>query len=683
MKCKRYVRIVSMAMAVVFAFAAAGCGKKTSEGKFKWIDSNLPGCGDKVDGIRLQDDFAAAANAEWLKSQTYDPVNKNGTFHDAQRTVDKNMRVLIDDSSVTGKNIELVRAFDGLYSDWDKRDELGAEPLRKYLERIDRIETVEDVEDYMLDNDGNPFAVMLFTLGTVKNDNKEDHLCLRLTQPSYSLGSSSFYSSDKSKIDSKKAVVLDKVSHVLTKLGYADSEIKQMVDSCVEFETKMAGINPGGDKSDYFSKVVGKSDFLSTTTYDMNSVLDHYGLGDTVNYTGDLSFLKGLDRVLRSENIEGIKAYFKVQLITKSLLLLDTDTFDYSQKAALNKDNPFAEVSVSYKDRYLFHTIQGSPLSAAMDQAYLDAYYDQKVYDDICGMLEDLRDGYKEIISGKDWLSADSKANIIEKLENMIFCVIRPSNEADYGDMSFASYDEGGTILDAYAKLNRFKIAHYGDLTRMAYDRGFWDIYDTRMSTTKVGDQYDTWHNKIFVHIGILNDGIYSYDMSEEDKLGGIGTVLGHEMSHAFDSNGVYYDKNGDYNSIISGSDLDKFTAMADKVSEYYGYIKPFDDGEAYSPDNTLAAETIADMGGVSCTLRIAAKRSGFDYDRYFRAYASLWRRLTSKSDQFDTMRTGSHALAYLRINIPLQQFDKFYETYNIQPEDNMYLSPDERIAIW
>ena len=89
-------------------------------------------------------------------------------------------------------------------------------------------------------------------------------------------------------------------------------------------------------------------------------------------------------------------------------------------------------------------------------------------------------------------------------------------------------------------------------------------------------------------------------------------------------------------------------------------------------------------MGGMSCTLRIAKKISGFDYDRYFRAYAALWRKFTPMWEQYECVRgNDNHPLAYLRINVTVQQFEEFYETYNIQPEDHMYLPVDERISIW
>lgn len=678
------IKCLSLTMAMVFVLSAVSCGRSGSTNKYTWVDSCIPDCGELVSGVRLEDDFAAGANAEWIKSQKYDPVYENGTYKEVNVLVDQNKRKLLDDKSVTGSNLELVRSFDRLYSDWDKRDELGAEPIRKYLERIDSIKNVQDAVGYMIDNEGNPFAVMPFTLGTIKSDLKKDHLCLNLIQPVYSLGGSSVYGLEETEISAKKAAVKDKVSYILKKLGYPEGDINSIVDSCISFETKMAGINQGGDYVLYGKEVIGKDEFLAKTSMDLNAVLEHYKLGNTVNYTGDMDYLKGLDSVFTDDNIEGIKSYFKVQLVVNSALLLDTDIFDYGQEAELDRTNPFIDVDVSYPDRYLFRTIQKSPLCGAMEQAYLDAYYDQAVHDDVVGILEQLREGYREIIKEKDWLSDESKANILEKLDNMIFCVMKPSNEADYGDMAFASYEEGGTLIDAYCKLNRFKIEHYGELTGMQYDRGFWDIHDTRIPTTKTGDVYDSSANKIIVMIGILYGEIYSYDMPMESKLGAIGTVLGHEMSHAFDAGGVYQDKEGDHNSIISGTDLMKFNKKAADVKAYYAGIEPFEGSGSYTEDNNLSSEAIADMGGMSCTLRIAKKISGFDLDRYFRAYAALWRRFTPRWEQFECVRgNDEHPLAYLRINVTVQQFEEFYETYNIRPEDHMYLPADERIAIW
>ena len=471
-------------------------------------------------------------------------------------------------------------------------------------------------------------------------------------------------------------------------MGFFDrraiKKYEKEADKVLKYESKMAAINPGGDQLLNNAQIDGKEAFLArSSSLDLERILDHYQLGSTVNYTGDLTYLDGIDSIFTEDNLSGIKAYFKVCLILNSLQLLDKDTFDQTEILKLDPTNPYATVSVAAPDRYLFKTIRTSPLCGAMEQAYLDRYFDQRVYDDVYGILEELRDGYKEIIEEKDWLSSENKEKVKEKLDAMIFNVMKPSNEADYGDMTFSSYEEGGTLLDAYCKLNCFKIRHYGEITQMDYDRGFWDIYDTKSPTTQVGDQYDGGRNSIVVMIGILEEDIYSYDMTYEEKLGSIGTVLGHEMSHAFDSEGIYQDKNGDYTNLIEEKDLRRFNQKAEKVTEYFSGIQPFEDSDGYPSDNNLSSEAIADMGGMSVALRIADKKTDFDYDLFFRSFSRLWRRLTLKGDQIDSLRNDKHPLAYLRVNITVQQFDKFYETYNIQPGDNMYLPPKERIAIW
>ena len=88
-------------------------------------------------------------------------------------------------------------------------------------------------------------------------------------------------------------------------------------------------------------------------------------------------------------------------------------------------------------------------------------------------------------------------------------------------------------------------------------------------------------------------------------------------------------------------------------------------------------------MGGMKCALNIAKKQSEFDYDLFFRSFADQYKSLTTKSNEVDAVKTDPHPLQYLRINVTIQQFEEFYETYDVKPGDNMYLTPENRIAIW
>ncbi len=678
-------RIILVFVSFIVTMSLTGCAFDAQKsGKYTWIDSNIIDNQYIAGEKRLQDDFAANVNGEWLSEQVYDPVYKNSTFRSADLLVNKNKRALLDDMSVNSKNLDLVRTYDSLFTDLDYRKELGAEPLKKYLAYIDDIDDIDDVSSYILDNPKNPFALMLIKIDIKVYDENRDHYTIRALQPDYSLGKGLYYSMLNNKGIQKLEEIEKKVHYILEKAGYSKEEVDRLLSECFKFESELVALDPEFELNVDNINILDADDFFEYSgAYPLKEIFEHYGLADLPQYYGDYKYLSGLSGIYDDAHVEGMKAYFKVNLALDSGSFLDWDTYEYCSETEFDKSNPFYESSYTYMDRYLFVYLQRSFLNGAMDQAYLDAYYDQQTYSDVLEMCEKIRDMYKEIIDGKDWLSDDNKNNIRKKLDSIVFDIIKPSNTADYGNMKLLTKEEGGSLLDAYTVLNEAKIRHFADMAGMDYDRSFWDIYDSEVSTTQTNAFYDNWNNIVVIQAGILLGDFYSYDMKYEQKLGAIGSVLGHELSHAFDSSGVKYDKEGCWNALIEGDDMSAFSEKAGKVSAYYFGYKPFEGADAYPIDNQLSAEAIADMGGVRATLMIASKEEDFDYDLYFRSFASVWRKLDPKGVEIERIRTDVHPLAYLRVNVTLQQFDEFYDTYGIKEGDGMYLAPEKRIAIW
>ncbi|WP_034449252.1 M13 family metallopeptidase [Butyrivibrio sp. AE2032] len=678
-------KLVSLFVTGALCLSFASCSASEKTGKDAWIASDLLDNQALVGNTRLQDDYASAVNADWIMNHTYDPKGPNGSSDDSKLNVDIQKRALLDDTSKTSKNLELARAYDGLFSDWDYRDSLGVEPLRKYLNFIDDIKTLDDAKSYMLDNSKNPFAVSLVSLSASKNDGADDHECLNIKQPEYSLGSPTEYYSISDKGLQERDRTKSTVNYLMERLGYTDKQANTLLKECFAFETKLADINPQEIKYEDYELVITKDEVLGRAgNYPLNDMFDHYGLGGALRYHADLDYLSGLDSVFTEKNLEGIKAYFKVRLMVNSLCLLDEETFTFYREMQVDRMNPFGEISEGRQDRYLFHVLGECSLNGAMEQAYLDEYFDEEVYQDLSNISEMLLDEYREIINSKDWLSDENKARLNEKLDNMVVLIMKPSNTADYGDMTLLTKTEGGTLLDAYSKINEFGISHLADVTEREFDRAYWDIYSTDNPTTSIGSAYAPWLNILFINIGILaGSNIYSKDMTLEQKLGSIGMIIGHEMTHAFDSRGVNYDSEGNYKPIIEGDDMSTFNLMSDKVTAYYAGYTPFEGSGSYQFDNTLSGEAIADMGSIRCALNIAKQIDGFDYDQFFRSFATMWRNMDTKGDIVWRIREDDHPLAYLRINVTVQQFDEFYETYGVKPGDNMYLAPEDRIAIW
>ena len=684
MKRSFHRKLTGLFLATALLLSAAGCGSAGAggdqPGHGKWINSNLPDNASLCAEQRLQDDFAAAVNAEWTMAQNFDPSESYGGIADSERIVNQRIIDVLKDPTDHDPNVEKLRTFYDIYTDWEYRDQLGIEPLRAYLGYIDEIHSIEDVYQYMMDCSKNPFAAMLFKCSM----DQREHLVIQINQSDYSLGESNRYVMLGEDGLQKKEQVKNKIHYMMGRLGYSEEEADTLIDRNFAFELKMAELSPGGEIFVNLSDEVPLSEVVNATgDFPIQRILEHFGMDKVAGYCVDVDYLKGLSGICTEKNLEEIKAYFKVYLMWKSMRYLDHECFLKEKEIKLDRTNPYDEVVETPMDTYFNREVLNSPLSALRDQIYLDRFYSEEEKNEIETMCRDFIKEYRNIIMEKDWLSQENKERICGKLDAIRFLIMKPDNEADYSDLCLKSKGEGGTILDAVSEINRCNLETMGKLPTGEVDRDYWNIYDTNYSTTTPNGMYLRSRNVFIIQLGIVTGEFYSKDMSYEEKLGRIGDVIGHELTHAFDSGGVEFDSEGKPNPVIEGSDMSTFKKKAGKVQEYYSKIVFPDGSWSYDGTHDITTEAIADMGGVKCALKLAEKVQGFDYDKYFRARAAISRRLLSKSNAVRLIQNDEHPLEYLRCNIALQQFDEFNETYDIKPGDGMYLAPEDRIAVW
>ena len=271
------------------------------------------------------------------------------------------------------------------------------------------------------------------------------------------------------------------------------------------------------------------------------------------------------------------------------------------------------------------------------------------------------------------------------KLDAMTFSVLKPDQLID---SSYLAVDREASFLDNYAHILVNSIRHNCSFAGTVRVPGDWR-YDIRpeIATTTENAFYYGSFNQFFILSGFVNEATYRKDMPVEEKLGRLGEVIGHELTHGFDPQGIQYDQHG--NKVVTDDnpygwlpeeDYKAFMERAKRIAEYFSTIKPFPyaacDGEM------VWGEAAADIGGMAIGLKIAEKYQDFDYDLYFRSHAALWRmQSTINTERYDVF--NEHPLRYLRINTVVQQFDEFLDTYGIQEGDLMYLKPEDRINLW
>ena len=398
---------------------------------------------------------------------------------------------------------------------------------------------------------------------------------------------------------------------------------------------------------------------------------------------GSLTYLDKLETIYKQKNVEDMKSYFKARLVLQSIRYLDKEAFDFYKDSSLDRTNPFAQRIDRDSEMLFFSMLTSTTLSAALDQAYVDYYYNEETCKEIKDFIRLLKEKYLVMIDANKDLSDASKKAIREKLNKMGENVMAPNNKADFTGVEIKSKEEGGSFIDAFCPLNKIQIEHLADMVENKHPKNFWDIYDSSTSTVLPNACYIPTQNTIYIYMGILDEMNFDPKAPIEKKLGSVVAVLGHEISHAFDDGSISFDAEGKDAGIVTKKELKIWEKSKERISSHFGGYSPFEGSGAYEDGGKLSSEVIADAEGVKAALAIAKDYQNFDYDLFFRTYAHSWRTLDTKDTQMDLIKTDEHPLKFLRINYTLIQFDEFYETYGIKPGDGMYKDPANRILIW
>ena len=191
---------------------------------------------------------------------------------------------------------------------------------------------------------------------------------------------------------------------------------------------------------------------------------------------------------------------------------------------------------------------------------------------------------------------------------------------------------------------------------------------------------YDPFVNDITFPAAILQPPFYSIKQTRSENLGGIGAVIGHEISHAFDSNGAKCDENGNINNWWTKLDERKFKSKVNAM------IKQFDDIElpwGKVNGKFIVSENMADNGGMAVTLEIMSKTEGASYEEYFTNWAKVWC-IKAKPEYLQLLlNLDVHGPSILRANMPPRNFPEWYSTFKVKKTDKMYIAPSKRVVIW
>ena len=633
------------------------------------------------------EDFYLSVNHDWIKNAKLKPgYAANGSFYELEHELDANLRGLMTDETLKGHDAELVRNLYALWLDWESRNANGTSDLKKHVDKVEKIKSLDELTEYFKTEECRLHGGFIAGFGIGFDNEDSSFYNIELPATYLMLGDSAEYKTLTPNGERIKKMRSGFASVMLKKLGYDDDAIKKILDQSFEFENAIAASmmthdekkSPDALKKMYENPVtLEKLRELSPVFPFADILTAHKVFSDRMNLQ-EPAWLKALNELYTESQLENMKAYLIRNIASDGITTTDEESYReyqrlYNERYGINESAPDEELAADF--------VHGNLLTP-LTKIYVERFISDKTKQDVTEIINDAIEYYREMLTEEDWLSESTRAKAIEKLDTIKPRVAYPDKWRDYSSLNIGTKESGETLRSALDKLNKFGWDYFYSRLNTKVDREMWGDNDAII----VNSYYEPSHNEIFIIAGILSGDFYNPERSREENLGGIGMVIGHELSHAFDTNGAQFDKNGSLKDWWEADDYKKFQARADRLINYLSGMTVTPEGQKYN-GALVQTETIADMAGVKAMLGIAKKVKSegkdFDYDKFFRAYAKIWCSVQTRENIDSRLKTDVHALPYIRVNAIVQQFEEFYKTYGVKSGDAMYLAPDDRVAVW
>lgn len=630
-------------------------------------------------GTNVKDDFYAAVNKEALDNMTIKPGRIiAGTLYDLDDESTNQVSEIIKEVTLEphekGTKEQKIADYYNNILDMDARNKAGVAPIKKYLDLVDSAKTTDDlirIQSTLAEEiELAPF--MTFGLTTDLKDSTKYILCFAAASPRLS---ADFYSNDTAE---QKEAYLEYAKTLLVLGGETESDAENMAQLSFEFEKILSEAQM--NREDYadadkiyniFSMQEIKDIFDNV---DMEEVFKDCGLKpeERICIT-DVGLTKAFAEQFNNDNIEALKSYAKLDILFGWGGALNQEFIDASDK--FNAD--YLGVDGTYTDEERAAMMLKNSMPDYIGEIYAEKYFSEEAKQDVEKMVRDIIEVYRNRIKNVTWMSDATKEKAIKKLDTMGVKIGYPDDWETYLDNAdILSASEGGSYFANTVSIMKAQKEQMIDLQGQSVDKSTWYMYPYTVNAC-----YVPTSNDITFPAAILQAPMYDVNASYEQNLGGIGYIIAHEITHAFDNNGAKYDENGNAADWWEPQDYEAFQNLCDEMSEFY-------DGEEGVPgipiDGTLTlSENVADQGAVACITEIAAGLDNPDFKALYESMARCWASTATREYYQYAVQVDFHSTDKLRVNRTVVNCDEFYEAFDIDENDGMYLSPEERVRIW
>lgn len=655
---------------------------------------------EKIPGIVLENmdttvapnqDFYNYVNGSWMKNtEIPDDRTSWGGFSVLRKATDADVLEILAEAEKSGKytaGTDQAKAL-AIYNtklDTVARNKAGLTPLQPALDAIAGVTNLNELQTVLATNPAVSSPFLSIGAGADLNDSSMNTVYLGAN--SLGLPDRDYYLLEDGKSKEIRVEYVKHISRMLQMLGDTEADATAAADKILAMETALA--TPRLDKVESRDarnfnnpRSVAQADEM-LTSIDLKKMIADLGIKkdfDTLLVT-QLKYTEALDTFLKKTSLEDIKTLVRWDTFNSSAGRLSTEietaNWEFYSKylSGAKKQRPADERALA--------TVNGS-VGEALGQLYVDAKFPPEAKAKAETMIANVIDAYKSRIQKLDWMGEETKEKAIEKLDKFTVKIAYPDKWEDYSTMDVAAdktYFENMTAVGKWGQLKNY------DEIGEPVDKSKWG-----MSPQTVNAYFNPLNNEIVFPAAILQPPFYNYTADEAVNYGGIGAVIGHEISHAFDDSGSRFDADGNLKNWWTAEDLEAFTTRGNALAEQYSAVEVLD--SVYVNGKFTLGENIGDLGGVLGAYDGLQKYyaengrpeniDGFTPEqRFFMSWATVWRTKSRDEALRTQVKTDPHSPGMVRAVQPLLNVDAFYEAFDIKEGDANYLAPEKRVRIW
>lgn len=683
-------RITALLLTLVLVFSLAGCSKPALEnlrdgrdsGSGESEDTEESGGGDEQDSaVRYQDDFYEYVNQDLLDQITLQATDAHWDwFGELNAIVSEEMDQIIEELAADGQTYpkgsseQKIKDMYECVSNMENRNQTGLGPLQPHIDTIRNAANIAEYVDALARlSEEFGFSSIVGGYG-IRQDRADSSEYAVYMMYADTLIGKEYIENEESKeyVD----LYFKYVNDMLTEYGMTEEEaaastqsIERLLrDICASTLRTEQLYDPNITYNVYTEEELQQL----YTNVDIPAMLETLRIKGQDKYiVMDVEQAKKINSLLVEENLQALKDY------STFVLLNDTAEYTTANFAKLidDMDNAMYGITQSWEDELIWKRLTQDMLPWDFGTIYVKEHFSAEDKEAVEEMIEQILDEYEVIIRKQEWMSEATREKAIKKLETMQIKIGYPDVwPAALDMMQVTPISEGGSLLSNW--LVSMQVMMEDSLNRLGtkVDKTDWDV-----TPQTINALYSPSNNEIIFPAAILQAPFYDSENSVGANLGGIGFVIAHEISHAFDSSGALYDENGNYDVWWTEEELAEYDRMSQSIVEYYSNYEIM--GMKVNGEQTLM-ENIADLGAMTCITSIIGD-DPYALDDAFTQMTFNWAAEDTASFMMYMLNTDTHAPDKIRVNAVLSSCDAFYEVYDIKETDDMYVAPEDRVGIW